>query len=148
MADEELPQTAIKNRQPSEQRAPAKKKVSRKAASKKRAKPAAKKAKSNRAPPRDGASRSSGNRANTIPESGVHKVYFTKGALSSLETYKNGMKHGQCKYYYRTGQLKAAGKMVKNQFEGQWTWWRENGQTLQEGKFENGPSRYVEAALR
>jgi len=36
------------------------------------------------------------------------------------------------------GGLKAAGRYAGGEFDGEWEWWRENGQPLQAGAFKDG----------
>ena len=62
--------------------------------------------------------------------------------MLNKKQYANGQKvydleGNQLTYYYKHGGLKARGPFVDGQMEGEWTFWRENGQFWQVGHFKN-----------
>ncbi|MCU1526040.1 MAG: repeat variant [Microbacteriaceae bacterium] len=68
---------------------------------------------------------------------GEWEELFADGTRSAIVHYVGGVKHGESRYWYRNGQLKAIGSLDRGEFTGAWTW-RENGRLLQQGEFRDG----------
>ena len=86
---------------------------------------------------------------NEIPE-GVTREFSEKGEIINAQIYKGGniigdgivdaagLKQGEWKEYYETGELKANGKYENGLKIGEWKFWYENGKMEQKGLYVKG----------
>lgn len=59
------------------------------------------------------------------------KEYYSNGQVYSI------IQDGIRSYFYKSGKLKASGAFVNGQMEGEWKFYRENGDLCQIGYFKN-----------
>lgn len=64
--------------------------------------------------------------------------YFDNGKIKSELKYNNGKLTGTGISYYINGQIQSKIEYKKGEFEGNWTYWKSNGDTLDSGKINNG----------
>jgi antitoxin component YwqK of YwqJK toxin-antitoxin module len=59
-------------------------------------------------------------------------VYYENGQAQFMQQYLNGIKHGEYKDWYKTGQLRTVGYYNMGTRNGTWQWYGEKGEiTLQ-----------------
>ena len=59
-------------------------------------------------------------------------VYYDNGQAQYMQQYFNGIKHGEYKDWFRTGQLRTIGYFNMGMRDGTWKWYDEKGEvTLQ-----------------
>lgn len=77
------------------------------------------------------------NKGDSIPFSGINKVYYENGNIHKKITFNNGKINGSVLDYYTNGDKKFSGYMEMNQKTGKWVSWFKNGQKSKEGVYEN-----------
>ena len=60
------------------------------------------------------------------------KYHYESARLESQITYKEGVKHGICKMYHEDGMLKAEGYHKDGEKDGEWTYYDEEGNSVEE----------------
>lgn len=61
-------------------------------------------------------------------EEGVWKRIWTEtGKIAAIEIYKNGVRHGFCKYYWENGNLQSTGFFIGNSVEGEFRSYYKSG---------------------
>lgn len=70
---------------------------------------------------------------------GEWKEYYETGELKASGKYENGLKIGEWKYWYENGKLEQKGIYVKGEKpDKEWTWYFKNGNTLRKETYING----------
>ena len=70
---------------------------------------------------------------------GEWKEYYETGELKSQGKYNNGLKIGEWKFYYKNGKIEQTGIYLKNEKpDGEWKWYYENGNLLKEENYSAG----------
>lgn len=94
----------------------------------------------------DGRIKKKGTFKNNIPE-GISRIYAPDGKVDSSKVYRsgivigdgivddNGLKQGDWKEFFDTGELKGEGKYINSQRIGGWKYYYKNGKTEQNGTF-------------
>ena len=70
---------------------------------------------------------------------GEWKEYWDSGEIKAAGKYSNGLKIGEWKFYYKNGKIEEVGTYLKNEKpNGEWKWYHENGNVLREEIYANG----------
>jgi len=63
---------------------------------------------------------------------------YNDGILRSIQQYKDGLDHGQWKYYYENGKTEAVANFEMGKRIGKWKYYYENGSVRQVSYYKNG----------
>jgi antitoxin component YwqK of YwqJK toxin-antitoxin module len=71
-------------------------------------------------------------------KNGGEKRYYRNGQLHYIEHYENGILHGEYKSYFRNGQPSKEGKLVNGEWDGEVRGWYETGEPKYVYNMKNG----------
>lgn len=69
---------------------------------------------------------------------GEWKHYYPSGQEQSQGRYVNGRREGKWKFYYPSGKLEQEGEYSKGKYEGKWLWYHENEQLWRDEEYSDG----------
>ena len=70
-------------------------------------------------------------------QSEVKIEYWENRNILSQVHYKDGLRDGSCRYYFKNGLMMAEGFYLKGKMSGYWHSFHENGQLKEKGKYDH-----------
>jgi antitoxin component YwqK of YwqJK toxin-antitoxin module len=64
--------------------------------------------------------------------------YIPSGELEYIGHRKDGRIHGDFESYYKNGNMSIQGQLIQGQYDGEWTYWDEDGQINKELTYDMG----------
>jgi len=71
-------------------------------------------------------------------KNGEFKIYYSSGNLEMTGAIKNNKNEGKWSYYYPNGQIESEGYFKEDNVTDKWVWYYKNGIIKEEGNFLNG----------